>query len=235
MNKNDGVLTDIQQEDRIFFPGNPWTNGHVIESFEWTARIEREGLFFDFTLETADYKAEDDQEEDDDDEDGATDWTSKIVWGNYHRCRISSNFWDDAAQGIRITPDGPLHLTQLSGTTLTADALPRNAEIKPAFNVYLLGHDSVADHAITFGQQHGPLQYSVEWTGKIALTYAGRKDFEYTFVANISRAELSLIEVSFDIDEDDEARELFSRYVGEAEQYELHDNIFLLKSDIAAT
>ncbi|WP_430781416.1 hypothetical protein [Actinoplanes sp. G11-F43] len=41
---------------RIWFPGNPWPDGHRIEEFAWTGRIDDAGrLWFDLTLRTGPY------------------------------------------------------------------------------------------------------------------------------------------------------------------------------------
>ncbi len=41
---------------RIWFPGNPWPDGHRIEEFAWTGRLDDAGrLWFDLTLRTGPY------------------------------------------------------------------------------------------------------------------------------------------------------------------------------------
>ncbi|HWS34937.1 MAG TPA: hypothetical protein VN408_19635 [Actinoplanes sp.] len=43
-------------EGRIWFPGNPWADGHRVEDFTWTGRLDDAGrLWFDITLQTAFY------------------------------------------------------------------------------------------------------------------------------------------------------------------------------------
>ncbi|MER7280154.1 hypothetical protein ABT369_37525 [Dactylosporangium sp. NPDC000244] len=62
----------------------------------------------------------------------------------------------------------------------------------PAFHVYLLGHDSVADHAVTFTGD-GSGRHRIDWTGRVALTYSGDEEFRYEFRAEIHEAALAHI------------------------------------------
>ncbi|MFT6983266.1 MAG: hypothetical protein ACJAUD_002038 [Crocinitomicaceae bacterium] len=76
----------------IFFLDNPYPNGHKLKDFRWSIRLVPEkGLWFNLHLETEDYYAEDDP--DDEDDDTESSWKAKIVWGNYHNCIMSSNYW----------------------------------------------------------------------------------------------------------------------------------------------
>lgn len=238
---------------RVYFAGNPYPSGHGIAKFEWTARLDSDGLFFDFHLESEDYGAddedEDDEDEDDSDEDDSDeddseedssyreydstrDWKAKIVWGNYHKCTLSSTYWGDNS-GIRLDGEEKLHLEGLQGLTLRANTLPPNydpedveedddgdeygMEGPPAFHVYLLGHDSVADHAITFTEKFGFAEYAINWTGKIALSYFGEYDYRYDFKIQIARAKLQYIKVPEDCDET-KARELLAQAIVEGTQ-----------------
>lgn len=177
-------------EGRIWFPGNPWPDGHRVEEFAWTGRLDEAGrLWFDMTLRTAFYDeagVTDDEEEPDD----RSDWEAPIVWNNYHRCTMSSTFWEDATGLLAATPEHLFPLVGPEPRQLTADPLPfEDVDADPAFHVYLLGHDSVADHAITFtGDSAGGNH--VDWRGRIALTYAGDETFRYEFRAEIRGAHL---------------------------------------------
>lgn len=173
--------------NRIFFLNNPYPNGHKIKKFVWSGRLdEDEKLWFDFHLKTADYDAEDETEDEDEDEDAA-DWEAKIVWENYNSCTLSSTHWGES-KGILIdTSKGKFHFENLLKTGLSADTLPlkKNADLEElAFNIYLLGHDSCANHQLKFLKNKADT-YDIEWTGKIALTYAGDDEFQYDFIANI--------------------------------------------------
>lgn len=180
-------------EGRIWFPGNPWPDGHRVEEFAWTGRLDEVGrLWFDMTLRTASY---DEAGLTDDDDDGESsdrsDWESPIVWNNYHRCTMSSTFWEDATGLLAATPDRPFRLTGPEPRHLTADPLPvGDVDAEPAFHVYLLGHDSVAGHTVTFTAD-GAGGHHIQWGGRIALTYAGDEVFRYEFRAEIRGARLA--------------------------------------------
>lgn len=181
----------MSPEDRIYFPGNPWPQGHRISEFEWSARLEpATGIWFDFHLQSADYEAEDTAAEAAEEEAVDSDWESKLVWGNYHRCTISSTKWHTG--GILVgTAQQPLDVARLLGSTLTADPLPLPPEAdheELAFLIYLLGHDSCANHRIHFLAQQSPTTYQLRWEGSIALTYAGQEDFVHEFRADIHAA-----------------------------------------------
>lgn len=213
--------------DRIFFEGNPWPNGHRIRNFTWNghfkvdeAEEDRVGLYFDFHLETADYYEEDADDEEEQDLENITDWEAKIVWSNYHSCTFSSEEWD--YKGFRVaTEHEPFDLDKLDGRTYKVDFLPEE-EIdleKTAFDIYLLGHDASAYHTITFTKIDGN-QYQIDWNGKIANVYAGYDEFQYNFHTKITTARLDKIEVPTGYS-DEEALQLFARYVKQPERFEL--------------
>ncbi|MES9541667.1 hypothetical protein [Actinomadura sp. NPDC000600] len=198
----DGSTTLSAKDDRIWFPGNPWPGGHRIEEFAWKGRLDPEsGLRFVFELESADYDAEDSpgREEDEDSEDGP-DFEAKIVWCNYHSCTIS------AARGfVAGSPDEPLDFDALTGRAFHVDGLDEVDEIEDwddfAFHIYLLGHDSVADHRIRFPTRHAPFEFGLEWDGRIALTYVGEEEYKYRFRAGVGRVAFQGFEVPDDLDD----------------------------------
>lgn len=208
-------------ENRILFPGNPWDRGHILEEFKWSGRLTRDGLIFDFHLHTDDYYAEDEDEDELDDEtfENLGDWESKIVWSNYHHCTLSSTYWGEG-NGIPVTDKKMISLEELEGNEYTADPLPIEDWDEPfAFQVYLLGHDSVADHSIQFVKRTAPFTYTIDWQGKIALTYAGRDEFEYSFQLRKTEVELAFID-AFDFESEAKAREQLKRLVKEAAQFD---------------
>ena len=170
---------------RIFFPGNPWPEGHPIRSFKWT--VERHGseVLCYFRLRSDYYNAEREVG----DQDPATpDWASSLAWCNYNRCDLSS-----ANEGFvlcdvgRYTPEG------LDGMTLHLDPLPV-AELEDlSFQIYLLGHDAVADHTLRFERVPGSTRFNIHWTGKVARTYVGEEDFRYSFSASIEGVGLPVL------------------------------------------
>lgn len=86
------------------------------------------------------------------------------------------------------TPGDPFRLADARPQRLTADPLPiLDLDAPPAFHVYLLGHDSVADHDIVFTRQQTG-GHTIDWNGRIALTYAGEEEFSHRFRAPVVSA-----------------------------------------------
>lgn len=175
------------EPNRIYFLDNPYPNGHKVSKFIWSGRIdENETIWFDFHLETDDYYSED--ENNDIAEEPESDWKAKIVWGNYHSCKISSTYWGEENKGIRISNNSEkLNFNDFIKNELIVDEIPLDEGYDfedLAFNIFLLGHDSCANHKIIFKENVN--DYNIEWTGKIALTYGGDYDFAYDFKANIN-------------------------------------------------
>ena len=177
--------------DRIFFAGNPWPKGHRIKKFSWTGSLDPErGIRFEFDLETDDYYAE--SEGNDAEDEG--DWKSTVVWGNYHRCHLHAN------QGFLAgTVKNKLSLEELTGRVFKVDTRPKEWD-DAAFHVYLLGHDSVAAHEITFGKRKRDGSFQIDWTGKICLSYAGRTKYQYRFEVHIASASFGGISVPEELD-----------------------------------
>jgi hypothetical protein len=178
-------------QDRIVFAGNPWPEGHPIAKFDWTARIQGEDLWFDLHLVSADYYAEREIEDREDADDEASDWTSPIVWGNYHYCTLSSTYWGGSpVGGIRVGPLAEFSLAALDGAEFAIDPFEGDGELPesdadPAFGLYLLGHDSAVDHRIRFVRRGDSDRYDLLWSGRIALSYAGDYVPRYRFQARI--------------------------------------------------
>lgn len=180
-------------ESRIFFPGNPWPEGHPIKTFRWSAEQRGSEVWFGFHLETADYYSER-EIEDDESIEYLSDWSAPIVWGNYHSCTISSDFWHSG--GFSACSIADFNLDHVDGLHLQVDPLPldlRASYEERAFHIYLLGHDSVADHHIAFCRVPGTDLFDIEWEGKIALTYAGDYSPKHCFCAKIKGIELPTI------------------------------------------
>ncbi len=185
--------------NRIYFKDNPWPNGHSIKEFEWEARLEPDsGIWFDLHLKSEDYDADDIvEEEEEEEEDDRPDWYHKIVWNNYHAVTLSSTFWGH--KGLLVgTEANHLDFTKLAHTTFEVDTLPLQDERDyedGAFGIYLLGHDAAADHRIHFEKNTGSIDFTVRWSGKIALMYAGQEEFKYDFDATITNAAFSGIKL----------------------------------------
>lgn len=216
---------------RIFFPGNPWPNGHRIKTLHWGAVIRPDrGLSLEFSLESADYYEEDKKDADaaHEPEDAPEDWRSRIAWNNYHSCSI----------GPSMTSDSPC-IPVSDGTTpfafdqpdysFRADPMPIDVDavfVSGAFSIYLLGHDAVADHAITLTRTDAAGHYDLLWTGKIALAYVGETAFRYGFEARASGVRFDAINlIYFDPDKKgkDSApnpRDVIARYVTDPDRFD---------------
>ena len=181
----------MNQPNRIYFLGNPYPKGHTLEQFKWNGRInEDESIWFDFHLKTDDYYAEDRSE--DDDEEYKGDWHSKGVWGNFHQCTMSSTHWGDYGIQINKTSQKTV-FNDFIKEDLLADTFPLDNDFdydEIAFGIYLLGHDTCANHRIKITPK-AQNKYDIEWTGKIALTYSGADEFRHDF-------ELLLHDTEFD-------------------------------------
>ncbi len=191
-------MTNVQ--GRIFFPGNPWPNGHRVASFRWGAILHpRRGLALEFELTSADYYDDDgthivprDRE---DEELAKSDWQSKIAWNNFHACTIGPSM-SSLTPGIAVSDGRAPFDFDRPAYAFTADPLPVDMATffeTNAFGIYLLGHDAVADHRIAM-KRSADGSYAVDWTGRIALAYVGEHDFKYSFNARVAgvRFELDL-------------------------------------------
>ncbi|WP_405164912.1 hypothetical protein OG203_07310 [Nocardia sp. NBC_01499] len=179
-------LEDNPAIGRIVFPGNPWPAGHAIDEFAWTGRIDENGnLWFDLHLRSAKY----DEAGSPKSAVGADDWSSPQVWRNSGGCTLSSTYWgeDDGTGFLAATPGNPFHLKSLTPQRLTADPLPL-AEVDQleylAFNIYLLGHDSVADQEVIFTRRPDG-GHDIAWHGRVALTYVDDNEFRHAFHVRI--------------------------------------------------
>ncbi|WP_442506126.1 hypothetical protein SH528x_004954 [Novipirellula sp. SH528] len=171
--------------NRIVFHDSPWPEGHEITQLEWCARVKSDGtLWFDLHLVSEDYYAGDpgDTFSTDDPDEDIDDWDSKIVWSNYHNCTLSSTYWGHTGFCV-ASETQPLDFSLLSTREFAIDPLPPAEDSSQrAFGIYLLGHDGVADHRLRFsGDIAGKCE--LNWRGKIALEYAGRTSFDYSFHA----------------------------------------------------
>lgn len=170
---------------RIWFEDSPWPNGHAVKLFEWSGRIEADGtLWFDLHLESVDYNSEHPPACDEED-----DWHAPGVWQNYHRCILSSTYWSAEGPGGLVVGSAlqPLEWSSLAGAEYRADELEGGETYDPehhaAFRIYLTGHDGAADHRLRFKRGTTTGTFDIDWTGRIALAYGGRYEFEYTFRA----------------------------------------------------
>lgn len=184
-------------ENRIYFKDNPWPEGHRIKDFAWQAKIVNGDVWFHFHLETENYYAERDLEEDLENE-PESDWSSSGSWSNYHRCILSSTYWDSL--GFKFGQPSDFSASKLDGATLHIDLLPAGMNVnmaddeQRAFHIYLLGHDTAVDHHVTFTRIGETDLFNIVWHGKIALTYVGDTEPKHSFKAEIFRHSLPKLE-----------------------------------------
>jgi hypothetical protein len=172
------------EESRIYFLGNPWSEGHLLKTFKWTAKRLGNDVWFDLYLVTQRYYAEREAEDNPADD---SDWAAPIVWNNFNKCTISS--MDSPQGGFKVCALGDYSPAFVDGLVVQVDSgLSRIEESDDlAFSIYLLGHDAVACHEIQFVQKESGL-FDIEWRGKIALTYVGESALDHGFVARIKNA-----------------------------------------------
>jgi len=94
-------------------------------------------------------------------------------------------------RGFPLCPVADFSADWLDGRTFEIDTIANGTldgvELDDlAFHIYLLGHDSVANHRITFQRIAGSDCFDIVWTGDIALTYAGDDDLDHRFEARIA-------------------------------------------------
>ncbi len=174
----------MPNNNRIWFKGNPWSEGHPLKAFAWMAEIRDGVVWFFLHLKSADYDAE--RKIADDGKDSTSDWESPIVWNNYHSCTISSTEWHDG--GFPVCPVEKYSAGFLDGFEAVVDPLPIDSDAdleELAFHTYLLGHDSVAGHRIKFTRCGTSDRFDIHWEGKIALVYAGDDEYRYDFIAKL--------------------------------------------------
>lgn len=220
--------------DRVVFAGSPWPEGHAVETLRWSARLEPgPRLWFDLDVKTVPY---DQHRPGDEPSRGGDDWTSPRVWANYSRCTIRSG--EDSPGFLVADQDRPLRLAELSGREFLVDddldrpsAVdyvmepddeydPEDIEDYLAFRIYLLGHDSTADHRIRFPRWHGGAEFSLDWQGRVALAYVGDYEYEHTFRLDVDRVVLREIAVSSEI-EPGRSATLLSQVLAESGEYVL--------------
>ena len=178
---------------RILFPGNPWPEGHALQEFAWTARLVDGKVWFDLHLRSQPYYSERDIEEDEDAEHEGS-WEAPGVWSNYHRCTLSSTYWGEEG-GFPVCDIEHFSPDWLDGKTFQVDLIENEIgdDDNLAFHIYLLGHDSVANHRISFQRVGNSNLFDIVWTGDIALTYVGDYMLEHAFEARITGLPFPLI------------------------------------------
>lgn len=183
-------------QSRVYFQGNPWPSGHALTAVEFSIEICAAGPTLFAYLESESYDAADTGcgSEPDADGDETTDWESKLVWNNFHKCRLEP-------EGM---PLRPFDLSAfLAGVPLAAD--PDNTlDEDEGYEFYLLGFDSVRDHVFTVqrvrnrgeGALGADTTIDVDWSAAIAHTYVGETEFSHRMVAKLRGVPFRGVQVS---------------------------------------
>lgn len=208
---------------RIWFPGNPWPDGHAIATAQFAGRLDGDTgtLALDLDLQTVNYDAEGPGRE----TRSEGSWTSPVVWNNYHRCSLGSRKWGH--KGIPIgSPAKPFAWRKLDGATLRVDrakdVLPEDDDC--SFGIYLLGHDGVADHAIAFTRTAAT--WSIDWRAKIALAYAGDVRLVHRMKAELRGVAFAGFDIPKGLSKPS-ARRLFDACVTDPDAWSVEDRRFV--------
>ncbi|MGV2068379.1 hypothetical protein ACQZ5K_23060 [Agrobacterium sp. 22-226-1] len=174
--------------NRIYFEGNPWPEGHPIVKFLWSAKEIDGDVWFDIHLESANYYSER-AIKDKENSTYTNDWDAPYSWENYQSCILSSDDWHNG--GFRICSKDEYTPEFLDGRELLIDPHPETITDRNdfAFQIYLLGHDTVAKHKIKFDRIGNSNRFKITWFGKIARTYVGDHDFKYNFSVMVLSAD----------------------------------------------
>jgi hypothetical protein len=214
-------------DGHILFKDNPYPNGHKIIEFLWGGRLDEEGrLWFDFHLKTDRYyaghpKSEEEPSEEDLD---AESWDSKSVWYNFHACTLSSTSWGKSDNSGILLDTSQNRLDFENLPQLSADPLPLPNDCDyddMAFGIYLLGHDSCANHSIMITKT-GENLFDINWTGKIALTYVGDDEFKHEFVLKMQNVKFDGFHYPQAMSQQ-EALAAFSQHLAHARAFEFVD------------
>lgn len=191
-------------EGRIWFENNPWTNGHAIKSAELFIELSEggehawppdKGVFLGLKIKSDTYYAEMSIEEQErtyeakstsnENVKNTDGWNSFPLWHNFGSCTIESS----NAQIGNVSQKYDLTTLMLGRLEFEKDrkVVPDQENALNAFTCYILGHDSVSDHEITFSDTiDSPGHFDIKWTGAVALSYVGNYNFEHRFRAELN-------------------------------------------------
>ncbi|TPN82816.1 hypothetical protein [Aquimarina algicola] len=182
-------------QNRIWFKNNPWPEGHAIKEVKLYGVLKSDRVLLHLSIKSEDYYAKEgweatrEREKTYDDalyDKGIEDnWQMMAGWLNYHSCHIQPNEY-------HLLGDHkiPFALDTLDSLTIALDNPPPEDKNwggisfdDLAFHCYVLGHDAVGYHNISFSSAKTdmPYHYDIDWTGKVALAYMGDEEFKYDF------------------------------------------------------
>jgi hypothetical protein len=99
-------------------------------------------------------------------------------------------------------PPHPFDWRELDGRSIGLDPVaalaPDWSPTDQPFQIYLLGHDAVADHVVDIRSGSEPGLFDVRWRGRIALFYTGQETFDHRFEADIRDAPFAGFELDLE-------------------------------------
>ena len=211
-----------KDNNKIYFSNSPFTNGHKVIDFVWSARLDENfDLWMDLHLESDNYDEEEEYKDDlDEIDDISEENAEKQLWINYDHAIISSTYWNN--KGIKIENEAQLDFNQLNRKTFEIDPLPVNLDESEnlAFGISMLGNDTVAQHEITFLDTEEFGVFDIKWKGKVANTYLGENEFNYDFYVYMKNIKFSGIKIDQTL-EKDKVLAFFQSKITHFEDFEL--------------
>ncbi|WP_353165237.1 hypothetical protein [Empedobacter brevis] len=227
-----------KDNNKIYFSNSPFTNGHKVIDFVWSARLDENfDLWLDLHLESDNYDEEEEYKDDlDEIDDISQENAEKQLWINYDHAIISSTYWNN--KGIKIELVDQLDFSLLNKKVYEVDPLPIDLDQPEelAFGVSMLGNDTIAQHEITFLDTDELGVFDIKWKGKIANTYLGETDFNYDFYVYMKNIKFNGIKVHPSLEKDKVTDFFASRMIHfndfelvETDELELENYILKLK------
>lgn len=212
-----------KENNKIYFTNSPFTNGHKVNDFVWSARLDEQlNLWMDLHLESDHYDQEEEYKDDlEEIDDVSEENVEKALWVNYGHCVLSSTYWEN--KGIPIDSKAfPLNFEELNSKTLLIDELPIDLEKQAdlAFGISMLGNDTPANHEITFLDTEEFGVFDIKWKGKVANTYADEKTFDYDFYVYMKNIKFAGVKVHPEVSKV-KAEEFFQKNFVHNDEFEL--------------
>lgn len=170
-------------ENKIYFIGNPWPNGHLIKEGAGMSLFKNNNLIFvklslkseNYCLESESFSRE-------------TDWECVDSWSNY--CFANLNLCEE----LEVDCTKFASLLTKSEFLLKATSLPINYDDLDINrnHCYILGHDDVVGHKIKLIKLENN-NYNVEWSCEYVGTYFGNYEPSQNILIKLFNIEISIL------------------------------------------
>ncbi len=212
-----------KENNKIYFTNSPFTNGHKVVDFVWSARLDQDlNLYMDLHLESDHYDQEEEYKDDIEEiDDVSKENVKKAMWVNFDHCVLSSSYWSN--KGIPIAIDkSPFNFEDLNSKTFLIDELPIALDEPEtlAFGISMLGNDTVANHEITFLDTEEYGVFDIKWKAKVANTYADETSFDYDLYAYMKNIKFAGIKVDPRLTKE-QAKKFFQENLVDLNEFEL--------------